>query len=340
MTRRAGFGIAVLLLSVARTGAADRVPSSPVVAAVQRSGEPVTPQGRPQPLGNRMEDRWNGTWVVTATETWSDCSGQYTGNDVTGTRVSSRGHERFEAGIPARIDSVEMTRDELKVRMTLSINMMVEREHRDYTLRALSRCRAELNVLLPPDVHRGGGDGDLYGVERVLAQVMEKQSDEDSAILASNFLPQDDPAYAIARQGALARQNEWRASLDARTVASRLEQWRAETSLLSRQISQDPDYLAGFGRGVETERAAAPATCFDVMRLDPSLAPVRADAGAAFAAKGGRQKAWARGFEDGVRLTQGLEALRVLPTCMPEDQTAPHASPAPASVAPVAGGSR
>jgi hypothetical protein len=120
----------------------------------------------------------------------------------------------------------------------------------------------------------------------------------------------------------------------------RLEQWRAETALLSRQISQDPDYLAGFSRGVETQRNASPATCADVMRADPSLAPVRGDAGAALAAKGGRQKIWARGYDDGVRLTQGLEALRVLPTCMPEEPPAPHASPAPASGAPAASGSR
>jgi hypothetical protein len=340
MTRRAGLGIAVLLLSVARTGAAERVPASPVVAAVQRSGDPAAPQGRPQPLGNRLEDRWNGTWVVTATETFSDCAGTYTGNDVSGTRVESRGSERFEAGIPARIDSVEMMRDGLKVRMTLSINMMMEREHRDFTLRALSPCRAEMRVLLPPDVRRGDDDGALYGVEAILAEAFERQADERSAILASNFLPQDDPQYAVARGEVLARQQEQRAAVDAQAVEARLEQWRAETSLLSRQISQDPDYLAGFGRGVETQRTTAPSTCSDVMHMDPSLAPVRADAGAAFAAKGGRQKVWARGFEDGVRLTQGLEALRVLPTCMPEEQPAPHASPAPAAVAPVASGSR
>jgi hypothetical protein len=310
-------GVAVMLLSVARTPAVESAPPSPVVAAVQRSGDPAGPQGRPQPLGNRLEDRWTGAWVVTATETFSDCAGTYTDNEVTGTRVASRGGERFEAGIPAHIDSLEMMRDQLKVRMTLSINMMAEREHRDFTLRALSPCEVVMKVLLPPDVHRGGGDGDLFAVEALMGQVIEKESDERSAILASNFLPQTDPEYAVARGEVLARQEQRRTTVDTQAVEARLEQWRAETALLSRQMSQDPDYLAGFGRGVEAQRAAAPATCADVLRSDPSLAPVRGDNGAAFAARGGRQKAWARGYEDGVRLTQGLEALRVLPTCMP-----------------------
>jgi len=199
----------------------------------------------------------------------------------------------------------------------------VEREHPDFTLRGLSPCRAEMKVLLPPDARRGDGDAGLQGVEAILGQVVERESDEASAILVSNFLPEDGPAYAAAREEVLARQQEQRAALDTQAVASRLEQWRAETARLARPMSQDPDYLAGWSRGIETERAAPAATCVELLRADPSLAPVRDDAGAAFAARGGRQKTWARGYEDGVRLTRGQEALRILPTCTPGNTAAP-----------------
>lgn len=274
---------------------------------------------------NRMQDDWTGAWIVTSTETFSDCSGFYTANEVYGdASVSSRGRSRIDAGTPARVDSVDLRSDRLSLRVTLSVNEMVERPHREFTLRALARCQAEMRVMVPPGVVEGG---DVAALEALLDRVVERHADERSAILASNFLPLDTPGYETERQEAIALHREWRQVQSAAAMQARLDQWTAQTARLSKGISQDPDYLAGFGRGVEAGRNMVPTACDEVTRFEPALQPARGNSNAAFAAKGNRQKTWTRGYEDGLRLAQGLEVIRILPGCMPP---APMPKPRPA----------
>jgi len=278
-------------------------------------------RGASEPLEqvNRMQDRWTGSWVVTSTETFSDCAGFYTDNEMYGdASVISHGRNRIDAGTPARVDSVDVRDDRLSLRLTLSVNQMVERPHRDFTLRALARCQAELRVMVPPDV---AASEDVAGLEALLDRVVERHADERSAILASNFLPRDDPRYEAERQEAIAEHQEWRQEQTATALQARLDRWTAQTARLSKQISQDPDYLAGFGRGVEAGRGSVPAACEEVTRFEPAMQPVKGNADAAFASKGNRQKNWSRGYEDGMRLAQGLEVIRILPGCMPPAPT-------------------
>jgi hypothetical protein len=231
------------------------------------------------------------------------------------------------------VDSVDVRSNRLSLRVTLSVNEMVEREHRDFTLRALARCQAELRVMVPPGMT---SSGDAAGLEALLDRVVERHSDERSALLASNFLPMDTPAYEAQRQEAIAGHQEWRQEQNAAAMQARLDQWTAQTTRLSAQISQDPDYLAGFGRGVEAGRGTVPASCEEVTRFEPAMQPARNNPNAAFAAKGSRQKTWTRGYDDGLRLAQGLEILRILPGCMPPAGTPrpAHLDPAVASAKP------
>ena len=277
---------------------------------------------------NRLQDQWTGSWVVTSTETFSDCAGFYTDNEVYGdASVMSRGRTQIDAGTPARVDSLDVRDDRLSLRLTLSVNQMVERPHREFTLRALARCQAEVRVMVPPGLVEGG---DIAGLEALLDRVVERHSDERSAILASNFLPLDTPEYEARRQEAIAEHREWRQEQTSTALLARLDQWTAQTTRLSKGISQDPDYLAGFGRGVEAGRNSVPTACEEVTRFEPSPQPARIHSSTAYAAKGNRQKNWTRGYEDGLRLAQGLEVLKILPGCIPP-APAPHALPADAA---------
>src|SRR6202008_295953 len=71
---------------------------------------PLRPQAapleRPPAVREGLEARWRGAWVVTTVRPFSDCIGAYTDNQVSGGLVRSRGRQAFEAGIPARIDSL------------------------------------------------------------------------------------------------------------------------------------------------------------------------------------------------------------------------------------------
>lgn len=278
----------------------------------------------PAAFRNDVVDRWTGRWVVTRVETRSDCSGVYTDNLAGGRRIASGGRERFAAGTPARVDSVDVSASHVSLRLTLSELLLVTRPYREVTLRDEARCQVELKIGVPPGVVESG---DLIGLETSLEPLVERYRNEGSALLASNFLPDGDPARAAMRQDAIAAHQEWKQEQASGAYEARMGEWVRLTTRLSGQISTDPDYLDGFARGVEVGRSAPARNCADIVRDGPALPSSGRPARAVAAAKGRRQKTWARGYDDGVRLVLGLRAIEVMPQCA--SQAAPEGRRAP-----------
>lgn len=275
-------------------------------AAVDR---PPTPQ-------ESFAARWQGAWVVTGVATFSDCVGFYTDNVVHSGLLTSHGHHRFAAGMPAHVDSVDVSADAMRLRLTLAEMLVVSRVHPEFTLRAAARCQVEVQVDLPDGTLR---HGDLMGMESMLQPVVERYGNMDQALLVSNFLPADTPIYAAQRNEAVASHEEWKERQSAEMVDARMEEWVDQTTRLSGQISSDPDYLDGFARGVSIGRSSTVTQCTELMKVEPASQSLRGPAStvAVAASSGKRQKSWSRGYQDGLRLAQGLEAIRVLPQCAP-----------------------
>jgi len=275
-------------------------------AAVDR---PPTPQ-------EAFAARWQGAWVVTGVETFSDCVGFYTDNVVRGGLLTSRGHHRFAAGMPAHVDSIDVSGDAMRLRMTLAEMLVVSRVHPEFTLRAAARCQVEVQMDAPNGTL---GRADLLGMESMLQPVVERYGSMDRAMLVSNFLPADTPVYAAQRNEAVASHEEWKDRQSAEVVDARMDEWVEQTTRLSGQISSDPDYLDGFARGVSAGRSSSVTQCAELMKVEPAAQSLRgpASAVAVAASTGKRQKSWSRGYQDGLRLAQGLEAIRVLPQCSP-----------------------
>jgi hypothetical protein len=241
----------------------------------------------------------------------SECNGIYTNNQVAGGRVIGHGHQRFDPGVVGHVDQVMVASNKVTLRITLSERLFVTRPGREYTLSNTAACQVDLKFMVPPGL---GADNDLIGLEALVSPVVERHAGENQAILASGFLPLDGPGADMVQREAIAAHHEWKSAEEQQAVDARLQAWSTQTARLSSSIENDPDYLAGFARGVEEGRASAVKTCEELARTAP--APYWPTAsGAALAAKGGRQKAWARGYQDGVRLSQGLEAMKLMPTC-------------------------
>ena len=261
-----------------------------------------------------IENRWLDAWVVTSADTYSECNGFYTDNRLRGDQVSSHGRIDVPIGTPAHVDMVTLSASEAVFSMTMSQKLLVTREHRDFTLQAEARCQVDLKVMLPPGMK---GEQDILGIEALVQPAMKRYPTEDAAVLAAGFLPQDDPAYASAHQTAIARQQEFESRQTAEAIDARMSQWVSQTQRIQGRISNDPDYLAGFARGVEAGRATALTKCEQLATAEPAMLPMSGPSAATFASKGSRQKAWSRGYEDGIQLTHGLEAIRILPQCVP-----------------------
>jgi len=272
-----------------------------------------------------FESRWQGAWVVTTAVTNSECNGIYSDNWLSGTSVRGRGRQRIEAGTPARVDFVLVTPSRVILSLTLSERLYVTSPRRDYTLSNTARCQVDLKVTVPPGL---AAEGDVLALEALLAPVVERHASEAQAILASGFLPLEGAGYAGARQAAIAAHSEWKAAESSAAIEARLQEWNTRNATISGQISDDPDYMAGFVRGVEAGRAAPAMQCAELAQATPApYWPTAANA--ALAAKGRSQKAWARGYQDGARLAQGLEAVRALQACV-----APAAGPAATTTSP------
>lgn len=287
-------------------------PAAARAATVTPRPDGIGPLAAPtEPRPETFASRWTGAWVVTGEPVTSECNGIYTNNQVAGGRVIGRGHQHFESGIVGHVDQVQVSPSKVTLSITLSERLYVSRPAREYTLASTAACQVDLKFMVPPGM---GADGDLIALETLVSPVVERHADQNQAILASGFLPLDGPGAASAQAEAVVAHREWKASEDQQAVDARLQAWSTQTARLSSNIENDPDYLSGFAKGVEEGRANAVKSCAELARIAP--APYwPAASGAALAAKGGRQKAWARGYQDGVRLSQGLEAMKLMPTC-------------------------
>ena len=49
-------------------------------------------------LQKSMKRKWMGAWVVTATDTYSNCNGAFTKNRINGRLVASDGFQAFQRG--------------------------------------------------------------------------------------------------------------------------------------------------------------------------------------------------------------------------------------------------
>jgi hypothetical protein len=264
-------------------------------------------------------ERWADAWVVTSAGTFSECNGTYTDNWLSGGRVTSRGHEDVPAGTPAHVDAVTVSAAHVTLSLTMSQSLLVTREYRDYTLHASARCQVDLKVLLPPGM---SANHDILGVESLMQPVLHRFASEEAAVAAAGFGSGNEATASVERDTALAQQKEFEERQRSEAVDERMNQWISQTSRIPAQISNDPDYLAGFARGVEAGKVSPAAKCQDLVSSEPAMQPGRGVSSASYAAKGSRQKAWTRGYEDGLRLAQGLEAIRVLPQCAPATPSA------------------
>jgi hypothetical protein len=275
-----------------------------------------------------VASRWRGAWVVTTAETRADCMGMYTNNRVSGRLVSSKGRWRFKAGELARVDGIDLKRDRVDLRMSLAEPLLVPRQDGPFTLYDETPCRVELQVEVARDLVKGR---DVAGLDRVLLVAVERHSTEDEARASRRYNHRERDPYPSDYEQTLAAHAAWQARQTNIAVQAHIDALVDDTSRIPERITGDPDYMAGFARGVETARSSRPDSCPGLMTVGTgTLHTGSGHHGQATAVPAGRggggraggasgeseaQARYARGYADGVRLTQGLDAIRRLPGC-------------------------
>jgi len=275
-------------------------------------------------LERNLEQRWRGAWVLTGVDTYSDCSGFHTNNDVSGTLVNSRGRLRFRAGELAQVGKIEVKRSRIELYLGLPEPVLTSFKDGPFTLYNEARCLIELDVNLPKSVLQSD---DVDAVEAALRPIAGRFGSQEEASQSKTWNHRRRDAYPADYDRTLAEHAAWKAKQANASIQARLDQAMQETTRLSDRITSDPDYLKGFASGVEAMKGIDLNGCNQLMSRDYSnfaSGPTRV----ASALGGEAASRYGRGYQDGQRLVFGLESLRRLPSCM---IPVPDAAPAPPS---------
>ena len=269
-------------------------------------------------LERKLESRWRGAWVITAVDTYSDCSGTHTNNNVSGTLVNSRGRLRFRPGELAQVGKIDVKRSRVDLFLGLPEPILTSYQDGPFTLFNETRCLLELDVELPRSLISGDN---ADGIDAALQALVRRFNSQDEAMQAKTWNHRKREAYPADYDRTLAEHAAWKAQQANLAIQARIDKAREETSRLADRVTSDPDYLKGFAAGIEAMRAVDLGQCNDLMTRDfANVAPAPPRLAAGFG--GDAAGRYTRGYQDGQRLVFGLESLQRLPQCLvPAPQT-------------------
>ena len=303
-----------------------------LLAALTLAGPPA----RAGEFQDDIQSRWRGAWVVTTVESYSDCDAVFTGNRVDGRLVSGHGRVRFRPGELAKVDSIDLHRSRLDLRLTIAEPILAPYQDGPFTLLDEARCRMEMQVELPrSDVK----EHDLGAVESLVRPILERYPDEDQARASRAYNRREREPYPRDYERTVQAHAVWKAQQTNAAVQAQIERLVDETARIPDRINDDPQYLAGFLKGIDSGRAPHPTGCSDLLAIS---APQQ-EASRSYGGYGGRGVApasghgpnqegegrdrQARGYQDGYRLAIGLDAVHRLSGCFVQVPDGPMPGP-------------
>ncbi|HZF13387.1 MAG TPA: hypothetical protein VFE33_31735 [Thermoanaerobaculia bacterium] len=247
-----------------------------------------------------LNAKWRGGFVVARLPLASDCNSFYNDNDVRGAQIDSSARRRFKPGEMARVERIGVKRGRVDVFLDLSEGVLDETHDGPFTLYEPKTCKVQLKVPVPDSK-------DTPKVEDRLAELLELHPGDREAMASSAWNGRRREPLPKDYEKTLAAHAAWKAAETHSAVQTRIGQAIEEAARIADHVHSEPDYMAGFGAGLEKERDRSFASCESA--LGSSFIPY---------SSGGRGKShdWDRGNEDGQRLAYQLALLRALKDCV------------------------
>lgn len=259
---------------------------------------------------DELEGKWLGAWVVTKSESYSNCNDFYADNRINGDLAKGSASGRFGTGELAKLDKVDLKRSRLDLFLTFAEPLLVAYQDGPFTLYREATCKVQLEVELPREAVKAKDDAQ---VERRLTQVLERYATEAKARASNSWNGRQREAYPADYASTVARHTIWKAEQTNAAVQAQIDRAVEETSRLTDRMSGDAAYMGGFAQGVQAAKIVRLDACSTLMSLD--LVEVRRQAAEAKAREQGVQAAVVSGFQDGKALIYGLSMIRNLRGC-------------------------
>lgn len=255
-------------------------------------------------LESELDDRWRGAWVVTGVAGYSGCNGGYTDNEVRGGLVSGKGSHRFEPGELAVVHRVRIKRKQVEVLVDLAEPLLAPRRDGPFTLYDELLCKLEFELPLPagPDAER------LDALDALVLGILERHAGPDSARDSESWNRRRRQPYPPDYERTLAEHEIWRLTQINLAVEAKIDEGLEAAARIVDRLNDDPEYLAGFARGVDEARDGYFGDDCDrllgLSRYGFVGSPPR-----------DRKGDWRRGFEEGQALVFYVELGRRLRRC-------------------------
>jgi hypothetical protein len=256
-------------------------------------------------VGAGLADRWHGAWLITRTELYSDCDTHFTNNAVHGRVVSGKGAQRFAPGEVAKVEKLDLHKDRVDLLVTVVEPLRLSRQDGPFTLYDQAQCRVEVRIDLPRDLVK---QGSLDALDRAMQPVLARFDSEPEARADAGWNRRRGEPIPRDYEQTLARYQVWKAAQVNVAVKGKMDQAVDEAAAVAARMRREPDYLAGFGDGVDKARDAYFGDC-DWL-LDSSEYAFTSTSNR------GRDHDWSDGYLDGQRLVYWLELARRLRACL------------------------
>jgi hypothetical protein len=255
-------------------------------------------------LEDRLELELRGAWGILEVEVYSACGGTYSDNTVGAAGVSSKAGYRFEPGELVKIDKIKVKRQRVDLLLTLAAQIRTSRMDGPFELFDERECRVQLIFPVPREQVKSGDAGALLDTVRTtitlwpsLADAQESDAWNGREIEA---LPDD---YAETLQ----HHAVWKAEQTNAAIRIGVEHALATAANIADDLSDDPDFLAGFAEGAEKMSSLTLSDCSSLLAASYTVYHKNAPKE--------RPKRWRDGWDDGQELVFNVLIANRLQGC-------------------------
>ncbi len=255
-------------------------------------------------LENRLERDLRGAWGVLEAEVYSACGGTYSDNTVGAAGVASKASHRFEPGELVKIDKIKVKRQRVDLLLTLAAPIRTSRMDGPFELFDERECRVQLIFPVPREQVKGGDAEALLDTVRTTVTLYPSLADarESDAWNGRELeaLP-DDYAETLQRHAA------WKAEQTNAAVRIGVDRALATSAAIAEDLSDDPDYLAGFAEGSQKMSAFTLSDCSSLLGASYPVYHKNAPKD--------RPRRWRDGWDDGQELVFNVLIANRLQGC-------------------------
>jgi hypothetical protein len=261
-------------------------------------------------IGDGLEARWRGAWVILNPAVRSNCDSRHTNNRINGQLSQSKGRFSFPEGELAQVKKISVQRSRIDVFLNLDERQLSGRHDGPFTLYDRLDCRVELEIETPREMVK---QKNADGIDQLLLVAMDRRTTYGEARASEMWNGRVCEDYPADYQETLFQHSVWQAE----TVNSGIESVLAQSfdTLVegSAALQNDPDYLEGFGYGAELARESSPGgECQALMRAGLNVPAVKPPTDLRDNAAASR---WRNGHRDGFLFIRSVNLQRQLPSC-------------------------